>query len=628
MNKVQEDVASLYSSLEKARYDNSAKQAFFAILQENIINHPSAEFIEALVAEECRRFKEGYDPIEGLKLWPNNSCDPKKKECSYTVSYILLTYSRSGGFDAPVIERGQYECLVTHFLNLLPLEALNYEILSSNPFTLKYDYYTPVSLVFDKLASSLQYNFELREKLKDNPALVQEMYQDPETKKIECPFWLKMALKLLKRGGSIDRGYIWGGRPVFVEYAKNWYTSYLCPLLLDHLKEPNRSGPGDVTAIHMATVMGESKHVLEGLLQRGANIEGKCSDGIFSATKRTPLELAATVNNVEATETLLKHKANPNNFSARDTNASCFSHEPILTPYQAAVSQGNPEILTLFFNHRDQHNVALNPTLDPREQALRDNKLNQIRERGEATLSSCAAAIQVQTKDNVLKEVAVKTGLFAYAEDEETRYELSKALLWLFNDAKNSAATKIWMPILNAFQQEIQLNKSFKVTAMSHRNKGACYNNDTQSDIYVYPNLTEFLYAHAFSHEVAHFYSFKVRKKPDQFLEHLMKAMERDGLLDPSTQTYQALPGSLRELLAEMRACYKREDYSAELFPRVCVQFPILHVLNNPECSEDELMHIMRDAMPETFKLYCELVIDEPELAMGQNNDDSSLGKK
>lgn len=85
----------------------------------------------------------------------------------------------------------------------------------------------------------------------------------------------------------------------------------LVKLLLDYKADPNLSNGSGASPLWFAMVHGsrdfaERAPFVEALLQRGANIEGRDSDG------RTSLAVAVELGMKEMTELLIKHKADPN----------------------------------------------------------------------------------------------------------------------------------------------------------------------------------------------------------------------------------------------------------------------------------------------------------------------------
>lgn len=592
------------------RWKKKDQEALFSTLEERFIIHPSEEFISSLFAEESRRFHAGYDRTEGEKLWLSNSANREKRAYSHTVSHFLLTYKVTRSFGEPsIIDSKRYLKLVAAFLEKAPNNLFDCEILNPNPFSLKYDYYSIVSLVFTRALSSIEYHFELINKLLIDTEFLDLVYKNPDSTEAAIPFWLCQGIKLLKRGASIDYGYIEGGSPLFVAFAKNTYGSFFCPLLIKHLKVPNRTGVGNVAPIHAVVSNRLSVSVLEHLLLLGADKEARCTDGLFSGTERTVLEIASTIGHHEAVKVLLNHKANPNSYSLQNENLSCFDEERILTPFQAAVLKNDAPTLAEFFSYKANTGGVLLPNLDPREQEIRSNRHNRFMPRGEATLEMRAAAIQIHTPDNRLDHVYNKLGLLAFAEDRSTRDDLGQALLWLFEEAKYCPAGPIWLPIIHVFEKEISTNRTFTITAQTHKAVGGCYNDDTQSDIYVYPNQSSSTYMHILAHEIAHMYCMKHQRSPLAFLEKFKQAMERDELLDFHSTEYNKLPQVLKDLLNNMRHEYDEAQYAAELFPRVCVQFPILYVILNPFCRQEDLFELMQNIMPKTFKLYREIVM-------------------
>lgn len=590
--KLNNSCEALYHCVER---DSQDETRVFAILQDKLLDNPSYEFISGLVWEELRRFNQGYDHTEGEELHSRQEKkDIYKLRCSYTVTHFLLNHSVGdhtvGGSwgSEPIISTENYKKIVSIVLDNLPIFVLNRELLEPERYSLKYDSYSPVSLVFQRVLK--------------------------EMANTRSFFWQEQAMGLLERGASIDYGYI-GGKPIFVACAceKDSVAAYtFSHSLMKYLKEPNRVGVCGVAPIHAVISNKLPIDMLEYLLVRGADKEARCTNGIFSVTERTALEIATKLNHIEAVEILLKHNANPNSYSFRPINSPGFSEEErILTPYQTAVLNGNSEMISLFFSHRDRTGVPLCVVLHPREQARYKDFQFHMMNQGGATLAERAQAMQIQIEVNKLNHVFELTGLKAYAAGERTRNALNKALLWIFNNAQHSAAAPMWIPILNAFKNEILINKNFKLTAFYGQN-GGCYNNDTQSDIYVHPDYEIGDYQHILSHEIAHLYSFKYQasSSPIAFLSNFRKAMEGDGLLDNASEKYRSLPSELRDLLVGMRNSYPDSQYDHELFPRVCVQFPIMYALLNPGCRESDLLKLMNDIMPQTFSLYRALVME------------------
>lgn len=612
------EVQNLYGLYNRKKED---PEKIFTILQEKFILNPANEFIRCLFKEELRRFTEGYQQTEEKPELSNQS-ENDKLASSHTISYFLLTYEVNSAdrvaYDPhtykeisrkpPIINLESYNKLVTMFLELLPKEVFDHELLSPTPVR-KYDYYSVVSLVFTRAIKSLKRkNLELIIKLRDDSDLLNQIYETPDNYKESIPFWLYRAIRLLKRGVSIDHGYVEGINPIFVECTRVDFMSYLCPSLLKHLKTPNRAGICGQTPLHAVIIKKLPVSILKQLLAMGADKEARMTESVFNSTKRTALEIATAIGNADAVKVLLEHYADPNSYSERNNDLLIFSSEPILTPFQVAVLHPDQNILGLYFSYRDTTGVKLCADLDPREQKERSNKLSRMMLPGEATLDCTAAAVQIQVEDNLVWQIE---RLFAYAEDESTRHNLRQALKWMFDAAKDCAAGSIWRPVLSTFIKEIKTNRKFTITAMAHKEVGACYNQDTKSDIYVYPGQTFMTYQHIIPHEVGHLYSMKYQASPRTFLKDFREAMERDGLLDSQSEGYRRLPWELQELLDDMHLQYKKAQYDSELFPRVCVQFPILYSLTHRNCKEEDLFRLMERIMPETFKLYRNLVMNE-----------------
>lgn len=610
---MQKEVQSLYAHVK-----NGDEDAIFSILQENIIRKRSDEFIHFLFKEEKRRFNEGYHAFDAYD-GKNTRVDGNKLSCSHTVSRFLLTYEPQSAdrciFDfktkkwmskKPLINFEGYRTLVTKFLGMLPKELLDQQLLNPYVFSFKFDYYSIASLIFNRALE--EYDFKIIKKLQSDPEFLNRVYRNPDNCKEEMPFWLHQAIRILKRGASIDHGYLNGGDSIFVSCARK--LSYFCPLLLRHLNCPDRTGICDQAPIHAVIIKKLPISILEGLLAMGANKEARMMEGIFSTVKRTALEIATLVQNTEAVRVLLHHCANPNSFSERNgppLHLRSEEAEPILTPFQAAVSKQNPQIIDLYLSHQKLTGIKLHADFHPEEQENR-SKLS-IRQPGERTLDYRTAAAQIQIAENRLDEVYNKTKLVAYAENETTRSELNQALLWIFEQAENCSAGPILMPIIQAFRKEISNNPSFAITATRHKGVGGCYNLDTQSDIYVYPDQAFATYRHVILHEVGHLYSAKYQDF-HAFLHKFEEAMKKDGLLNAHLESDDHFPWELKYLLENMRQHYPEAHFEFELFPRVCVQFPLLYSLNQPNCTKEDLFQLMEKIMPETFKLYRCLVMN------------------
>lgn len=373
---IQSELQSFYQLIESGNEDKT-----MSILHDKLIKNPSTEFIDSLVQEEFRRFDQGHHSHEGTSLFSsyheNKPFDANKARLSFTVTHLLLNYDVDRGYwitRPPIVNLETHQNLVTTFLNKLPLKLLESELLSPRPISFKYDYYSPVSLVFERALKNFKDDFRLYLKLSTNPELIHQIYENPAllvdpsflqqiyenpTDHVERLFWLSQAMQLLKRGSTIDSGYISGGHTIFDAFARNLDAKVLCPILINHLKAPNRAGMLDVAPIHGAIIGRLPTSILEKLLSMGANPEARMREGLFSVTKRTALEIATKINYVGAIKVLLENNASPNSYSTKDSDDKIFRDEPILTPYQTAVEKGNPQVLAAFFSHKEETGLKL-----------------------------------------------------------------------------------------------------------------------------------------------------------------------------------------------------------------------------------------------------------------------------
>lgn len=593
MSKIQAEVQDLYRKLEKLTRDNT--NSIYVLLHENLLARRDDAFIRCLIDEECRRFRHGYTASD--KLWPEGPTDDDKFKLSRTVAYFLLSTTNSL---PPTVTQDGHQDLVASFLDQCPPDIFNHELLEN-----EHDmgqFYSVVSLVFEQVSDNLERDYSFAYQIIKEPEQLYRRYLSPSAPQCVVEFWINQAFRLLRRGATIDYGYLIG-TPIFCQFAR--FGNTFLPILLKHFTTPNRVGKLDVAPLHSMVLHAIDVTIIKDVIMLGADIEAKCFTGIWSGIKRTALELAVHKRHSSAVECLLEHMANPNNYSDRVYDTSDIIPEQVYTPYQAAVSAKRPETLQHFFAHRDRTGVRLST-------AVQKDSTPRIMQRGEATLDITSAAVQIQTRDNLLQKVQQKTGLSAFAEDSATRLALEPALLWLFSDAKKSAAASIWLPIIAAFESEIAANNEFKITALSRSESAACacYNDDTQSDIYVTPNRTATNYRHFLVHEIAHYYSLKYRQSSLEFLQDFRKAMEADGLLDRVSPQYATLPHQLKDLLDDMYDLYNESKYNRELFPRVCVEFPVIYALTHPDVTENDLLELMNTTLPNTFKLYQEMVMN------------------
>lgn len=486
---------------------------------------------------------------------------------------------------------------------------------------------------FTLLSLSINYLVKLYKKNRDNLSqfLFKEVayYQDLQKK------WIYEVVRpLLAKGCNVDLGACNG-----LSILSACIQEYLPPncdqpfaSLIDDIimktKAVDKSSPQTgTTPLVIAALRGLPDDVIEKLIHKGSNVN-VCSRKDWFHTVEQPLichliSLKQNERRCELISLLLRNGANPNliPIAGERLSNSLKSQETWLSPYQLAVALDDEEVIAIINKHASLQKIQLVPELSSIEQERDTNitlKNGKLKFQGSALFLQCKSRL-FKTEIHFLDVLKQKYGVRCFVHKASDRNNISRAILWLMDNASNNCAGRFWKIAQGFLMQEFATNPNFNIcvssapsTATNNRVCAGLYDQD--KELHIECDLPEEILIDTLAHEIGHLVdvrSFAVRSISN-FLKPAIIQLKDAINKDVSAISLAPLPLQiqfkdhmfwLNARLLDLKNNYKGERVH-EYFTYIFFELPINFARCNSNASEQDLLTFLGKYFPNSLQWF------------------------